>query len=78
MQKRSLRFAAETPHPEMEASQQYTVQLLRTVKAAVIRRDLMALTAASGTETCGVIFCHGGNDQLAGQIQAFRFATAFG
>lgn len=57
----------------METYQLYMVQLLQTVKVTVIRRDLMALIAASGTETCGVIFCHGCMDQLAGQIQAFRF-----
>lgn len=59
----------------METYQRYMVQLLRTVKVAVIRRDLMALTVACGTvrETRGVIFCHGSMHQLAGQIQAFRF-----
>lgn len=48
----------------MDTDQQYMVQLLGTVKVAAMQRDLMALTVAGGTETCGVIFCHCSMDQL--------------
>lgn len=61
----------------METYQQHMVQLSQTVKVTIIRSDLMALTVASGTETCGVIFCHGSMHQLAKQIQAFRFLHCF-